>query len=114
MLAVHGAGRVPVEADVGSSRVGVAPGTLQRLVQDDPLPTRRQKQRVDGLHGEAHAEGDDIFELGVTQSIMPQVGRIWPCFQENDRGSLVLVSKSQDAKVIETRSYSDEWARAIK
>src|SRR4051794_36829080 len=55
-LPVHAAGRIPVEADMRGGRVGVAPGTLQRLVQEQPLPAGREEQRVDRLHQQPHAE----------------------------------------------------------
>ena len=34
----------------------VAPGALQRLLQEQPLPAGGQEQRVDRLHQEPHAE----------------------------------------------------------
>src|SRR5262245_18704776 len=55
-LAVHAAGGIPVEADVGGGGVRVAPDALHRLVQEQALAARGQEQCVDGLHQQPHAE----------------------------------------------------------
>src|SRR5262249_5160604 len=47
-LPIHASGGVPIEADVRGGRVRVAPGALQRLLQEQALPPGREEQRVDG------------------------------------------------------------------
>src|SRR5215467_2014113 len=56
VLPEHAAGRVPVEADVRGGRVRVAPEALQRMIDKEPLPARREKQRVDRLDRQPYAE----------------------------------------------------------
>src|SRR5262249_18804709 len=46
----------PIEADVRGGGVHVAPGALQRLVEEQALPAGREEQRVDGADQEPHAK----------------------------------------------------------
>src|SRR5262249_45405161 len=55
-LSIHAPGGIPIEADVRGGRVRVAPGALQRLLQEQALPARREEQRVDGGDQEPHAK----------------------------------------------------------
>src|SRR5262249_59545507 len=49
-------GGIRIEADVRGGRVRVAPGALQRLVEEQALPASREEQRVDGADQEPHAK----------------------------------------------------------
>src|SRR5258708_16329761 len=55
-LAVHAAGRIPVEADVGGGGVRVAPAALQGMVEEQSLPAGRQEQYIDRPDQEPHPE----------------------------------------------------------
>src|SRR5262245_64207983 len=55
-LPIHAAGGIPIEADVTGGRVRVAPGALQRLLQEQALPPGCEEERVDGSNQEPHAK----------------------------------------------------------
>src|ERR1700733_11452487 len=52
VLTVHRADRVPIEADVPRHGVGVAPGALHRVRQQEPVAAGRRVERFDRLHRE--------------------------------------------------------------
>src|SRR5262249_13696832 len=56
VLPEHAAGRIPIETDVRGGGVRVAPEALQRMVEKEPLPARREEKRIDRLNQQPHAE----------------------------------------------------------
>src|SRR5580704_8525237 len=56
VLAEHAAGRIPIQADMGAGGMGVAPETLQRMIEKQALAASGEKQEIDRLRQQLHAE----------------------------------------------------------
>src|SRR5262245_32432094 len=76
-LAVHGTDSVPIEADVGSGGVRIAPRLLQRLFEKDSLSAGGDEQRVDRLYQQARAEGvtEPVVQAHVEWRLLAALSR---------------------------------------
>src|SRR5262249_48281402 len=68
-LPIHASGGVPIEADVRGGRVRVAPGALQRLLQEQALPPGRSDQeppakRLVAAVAQPHVHADGVSARG--------------------------------------------------